>query len=294
MSTPIAVWITAARPKTLMVSVAPVLIGSAMAFADGGSDMLSALGCLLMAVLIQIGTNFANDYLDFLKGSDREDRLGPLRVTAAGLVSPKTMRNATIAVFSAAVVIGALLALRGGTPMIVIAVISVVCGYLYTGGPYPLGYNGLGDLFVWIFFGPVAVGGTYYVQALDLSIPVLLAGFAPGLFGVVPIAVNNLRDADTDVISGKRTLAVRFGKEFARKEIIASIFLGALVPVILVAGFGYTPLVLISLLCIPVSWPIIAMVQNRTEGAALNAAFPVVGKMLLVYSIFFSLALLWN
>lgn len=294
MTIPISTWILAARPKTLMVGVAPVLIASAIAYYDHTFHFWSAFGCLLLALTIQIGTNFANDYLDFLKGTDREDRLGPLRVTAAGLVPPNIMRMATIAIFATSLLIGLLLALRGGTPMIAIALISVLCGYLYTGGPYPLGYNGLGELFVWIFFGPVAVCGTYYVQALDITLPVIIASCAPGFFGIVPIAINNLRDADTDVLSGKRTLAVRFGKPFARLIILAATLKAALIPPLLILFFQYPLSILASLLFLPVSWPIITMLINKTEGPTLNTAFAVVGKMLLIYSALFTLGLLWS
>ncbi|MBW1752269.1 MAG: 1,4-dihydroxy-2-naphthoate polyprenyltransferase, partial [Deltaproteobacteria bacterium] len=205
------IWIDAARPKTLWASVAPVVIGSAMAFESGGLHIMSALSALLGAVLIQIGTNFANDYFDYYTGADSTDRLGPTRVVQAGLVQPTTMKAAFIAVFALAVVPGAYLIWRAGLPLFVIGVLSILCGILYTAGPYPLGYVGLGELFVILFFGPVAVGGTYYVQTLQISVPVIISGLAPGLFSVAILTVNNLRDVKSDHRAGKKTLAVRFG-----------------------------------------------------------------------------------
>ncbi|MCF6285727.1 MAG: 1,4-dihydroxy-2-naphthoate polyprenyltransferase, partial [Candidatus Hydrogenedentes bacterium] len=226
---PLKIWLLAARPKTLAAGLTPVLIGTAMAAAAGSFHLASALCAALGALLIQIGTNFANDYFDFVKGTDTEERVGPKRATQAGLVSPKTMLIATIIVFALSFVPGAYLIVRGGWPFLAIGVVSVICGILYTGGPYPLGYLGLGDLFVLVFFGPVAVGGTYYVQALTLPTDVLVAGLMPGLFSTAILTVNNLRDADTDVRTGKKTLAVRFGKPFARLEYLFCVIVAGVV-----------------------------------------------------------------
>ena len=210
------VWIMASRPKTLWAAIAPVIIGTAMAYGEQQGHLLSAILATLAAVFIQIGTNFANDYFDYFKGADEEDRLGPTRVTQAGLVKPETMKRATILVFSLAVLAGSYLMWRGGWPIITIGVLSILFGILYTAGPYPLGYNGLGDIFVLIFFGVVAVGGTYYVQTLEIDYLVILAGLSPGLFSMAILTVNNLRDVKSDFKAGKLTLAVRFGENFAR------------------------------------------------------------------------------
>ena len=160
----VLVWINAARPRTLPAAIAPVLLASALAWRDGLLKPAAALGCLVFAVLIQIGTNFANDYYDFMRGADTAERVGPQRAVASGLIAPATMKHAMIGVFTAAFLAGLMLLGYGGWPLLVIGVASIVCGIVYTGGPYPLGYNGLGDLFVFIFFGLVAVGATYFVQ----------------------------------------------------------------------------------------------------------------------------------
>ena len=200
----VQIWIMAARPKTLWAAVAPVAMGIAMAADAGGMHIPAALAALFGAVMIQIGTNLANDYFDYRKGTDQPGRLGPTRVTQAGLVTPHAMRIAITVTFSLAVVAGAYLVWRGGWPIVAVGLLSILFGFLYTAGPYPLGYNGLGDIFVLIFFGPVAVGGTYYVQTLDINTAVLIAGLAPGLFSVAILTVNNLRDIGTDAEAGKK------------------------------------------------------------------------------------------
>jgi 1,4-dihydroxy-2-naphthoate octaprenyltransferase len=282
------VWILAARPKTLPAGIAPVLIGTAMAHTGGGVHWLSAIAAMLGAVLIQIGTNFANDYFDFKKGSDRGERLGPMRVTQSGLVAPETMKRATVFVFALAVLIGLYLVWRGGWPILVIGLLSVLFGTLYTGGPYPLGYNGLGDLFVLLFFGPVAVGGTYYVQTLDINWSVLISGIAPGLFSVAILTVNNFRDIDNDRASGKRTLAVRFGRQFSLYEYGLSLFLACLVPIVLVLLYEGRPLAMLGALTIIPA--IVAMRKvARVTGHDLNECLAGTGRLLLVYSVIFSL-----
>ena len=188
------IWITASRPKTLWAAFSPVIIGTAMAYGEGKVHWLSAFLAAVGAILIQIGTNFSNDYYDYFRGVDKKERLGPLRVTQAGLVKPETMKRATILIFSLAFISGLYLIYRGGWPVLIIGLLSILFGILYTAGPYPLGYNGLGDIFVLIFFGLVAVGGTYYVQALEINKLVLLAGLSPGLFSTAILTVNNLRD----------------------------------------------------------------------------------------------------
>jgi len=282
------VWLLAARPKTLPAASAPVLIGTAMAHAGGGIHWLSALAALVGALLIQVGTNFANDYFDFRKGADTPDRLGPLRVTQAGLVSPGTMKRATILVFALAIMIGVYLVWRGGWPIVIIGLLSVLFGVLYTGGPYPLGYNGLADLFVLIFFGPVAVGGTYYVQTLDINSAVVIAGLAPGLFSVAILTVNNMRDIENDRTAGKKTLAVRFGRAFALSEYNWTMFFACTIPFALVLFFhGPMSAMLASLTVVPA---IMAMRKvARVSGRDLNDCLAGTGRLLLVYSVLFSL-----
>ena len=288
----VQIWLTAVRPKTLLAALAPILVGSAMAVASNLFHPLAALLALLGAVFIQIGTNFYNDFADYEKGADTEDRKGPTRVTQAGWVQPQTMKQATILVFFLAVVAGGYLMWRGGWPIIIIGVLSIVSGIMYTAGKHSLAYIGLGDLFVLVFFGPVAVGGTYYVQALELPLAVLIAGLAPGFLSVAILLVNNIRDQVEDRLAGKKTMIVRFGRRFGVACYFSCILATAIIPVIL---FFITPgkhwVLMASSIAIPGLLCAVS-VMKTPPGKALN---PLLGKtagLLLLYSILF--ALTWN
>jgi 1,4-dihydroxy-2-naphthoate octaprenyltransferase len=283
----------AIRPKTLGAAIAPVMIGTAMAHRDGVSHALYAGLALLGALLIQIGTNLANDYFDFKKGADTAERLGPLRVTQAGLVSPERMKLAFVGVFGLAILSGIPLVLRGGWPIVIVGLISVFLGMAYTYGRFALAYLGLGDIFVVIFFGPVAVGGTYYVQALRLEGMVLLAGLAPGLIATGLLAINNLRDIEGDRKAGKMTLAARFGASFARIEYL----LCFLLPMFLVIGLALWEKrlgILAPLAILPLAWPLLRRVFTTTDPRLLNDALATTGKLLLLYSLLFSLGWLYG
>jgi 1,4-dihydroxy-2-naphthoate octaprenyltransferase len=282
------IWLLAARPKTLPAASAPVVIGTALALADHAFNLTSALAALIGALLIQIGTNFANDYFDHKQGIDTAERLGPLRVTQAGLVSPAAMRTATASVFTLALLVGVYLVWRGGWPIVFIGLFSILFGVLYTAGPYPLGYNGWGDIFVLIFFGPVAVGGTYYVQALTIPDYVIVAGLAPGLFSVAILVVNNLRDLDNDRLAGKKTLAVRFGRTFTIAQYILCVTLAVMLPILLVLFFDgpiYSLIAVATALPAPV---VVRQVMSR-RGRPLNDTLAATGQLLLLYSVLFSL-----
>lgn len=284
------VWWMAARPKTLWAASAPVLMGTAMAWDSGVFRGPSALCALLGALLIQIGTNYANDYFDHRKGTDTAERIGPLRVTQAGLVSPGAMLNATALLFALALIPGAYLVYRGGWPLVAIGLLSILFGILYTAGPAPLGYTGLADLFVLVFFGPVAVGGTYYVQALNLPVDAAVAGLAPGFLSVALLTVNNLRDIDGDRAAGKRTLAVRFGRGFARAEYLLSVLLACVaVPLYLVWRLPSHKLSLLALCTLVVAVPAVHTVFTRNEGPALNGALAHTGRLLILFSVLFSI-----
>ncbi len=286
----ITAWFLAARPKTLPAGAMPVLIGTAMAFAVDSPHWPSALAALLGALLIQIATNFANDYSDFVKGTDTEDRIGPVRAVQAGLISAQAMKRAMLITFALVFIPGAYILHRGGMPFLVIGLASILSGYLYTGGPYPLGYLGLGDLFVLVFFGPVAVGGTFYLQTYSLPSEVIVAGFAPGLFSVAILCVNNLRDADGDVLTGKKTLAVRFGKTFAKFEyLIALLIAAAAIPIYLILKTGTHHWALFGMLALLPAIPNIRTVFTNPDGPALNDALANTGKLLVVFSILFSI-----
>ena len=223
MTRNINIWFLACRPKTLSASLAPVLIGTIMAYETGSIHIFISIITFLSALGIQIGTNLANDYFDFKNGADTKKRLGPVRVTQSGLIPSIKVQKAFILVFLIAILLGIILLIRGGWPILVIGVFAIALGLLYTGGPYPYGYHGLGDIIVLIFFGPVAVGGTYYLQTLSINFTVILAGFAPGLISMAILTVNNLRDIKSDAAAGKNTIAVLLGENFARKEYLWAI-----------------------------------------------------------------------
>lgn len=277
------------RPKTLPAAIAPVLIGTAMAFGDGVQHFPTAVLCLLAALAIQIGTNVANDYYDFKKGTDTEKRIGPTRVTQAGLIKPAAMKRAFIVSFGLAAVLSIWLIQRGGWPIAIIGILAILSGIFYTAGPRPLGYIGLGDLFVFIFFGPVAVAGTYYVQSYEINSAVILAGIAPGLISVAILTVNNLRDIDSDREAGKRTLAVRFGRSFATSEYLFSIVTASLIPVLIYAFIQDHIPILSCVILTLIAIPTIKIVLTASDGHSLNHALELTGKLLMIYSIIFSL-----
>lgn len=281
------VWIMAARPKTLPAAIAPVIIGTAMAYGDGGWHLSAALAALLGAVFIQIGTNLANDYADFKKGTDTEERLGPTRVTQAGLASPSAVRNAAGFVFALALLMGLYLVMRGGWPIVIIGILSILFGVLYTSGPAPLAYIGIADLFVLIFFGPVAVAGTYYVQTLAFSPVAVIAGLSPGLFSVAILTVNNLRDINSDHAANKRTLAVRFGATYARTQYLLSILIACAIPVWLYVDYRIPVFSMSAGAVVLLASPLIRIVYTQ-EGRVLNAVLAGTGRVMLVFAILYS------
>lgn len=283
---PLGVWLQAARPRTLSAAAVPVLVGTAAAWAAGSMMVSMALLALLGAFLIQVGTNFANDYFDFIKGADTEARVGPTRVTQAGLVSPRAVLAATIVVFALAALVGVLLVARGGTPILVLGLVSILCGVLYTGGPYPLGYNGLGDLFVFLFFGLAAVVGTFWLQTLTWSWWVVGLAVPVGWLSTALIVINNLRDADTDRLSGKRTLAVLLGKPFARKE-YAFLVLASYVWLFGLAWLHGSAWYLLPWLSFPLALSLLRALATE-EGAVLNRRLAETGRLLLVFGVLFA------
>ncbi|TVQ96456.1 MAG: 1,4-dihydroxy-2-naphthoate polyprenyltransferase [Deltaproteobacteria bacterium] len=279
----LSLWWMAARPKTLSAAAVPVLVGVAVALLDGLFRPLPALAALLGAFLIQVGTNLANDYYDFKKGADTEERLGPTRVTQAGLIAPDAVFRAMVLTFAASALVGLYLVWIGGWPIVVIGLLSIASGVAYTGGPWPLGYNGLGDLFVFVFFGLVATVGTYWVQALEWSWLALAAAVPVGLLSTAILVVNNLRDADTDALAGKRTLAVRFGKPAARAEYVALVVL-AFASAGLVAWLAASPWPLLSLLAFPLAIRGVRSVL-RDEGPVLNDTLALTAKLLALHGL---------
>lgn len=285
-------WILAARMKTLPAAVAPVAVGSALAYSDGGFQLWPATLCLLFALLIQIGTNYANDYYDFVKGADTKERIGPTRMVAAGRISPQRMFAAVWVVFGLAFVVGCGLLPYGGWALLVVGVSSIVCGVAYTGGPYPLGYHGWGDVFVFLFFGLVAVGCTYYVQVGHYSGAALWLSLGPGALSTNLLVVNNYRDAPTDVKAGKRTLAVRFGRGFALAEYGVMVAVACVAsPLLMLATDGrYWPMLCLGTLAIMGFREMKALKKAATR-EAYNQSLANTAKLLLAHSLVASLLL---
>lgn len=278
------IWLGAARPRTLPAAVAPVVAAAALAWHDGGFAAAPAALCLGFALLVQIGTNFANDYYDFVKGADTAARVGPRRAVAAGLVSPATMKRAMIATFAAAFAVGLGLIAWGGPWLLAVGVASILCGVAYTGGPFPLAYHGLGDVFVFLFFGLVAVGGTYFVQAGRVTLDAVLVGAAIGALAANILVVNNYRDVETDAAAGKRTLVVRLGRSAARAQFAGSLLLAAAVPVALATARGFSPWVLLPLGLLPVAWGHARRLRESKTPGELIALLGDTGKLLAGYA----------
>jgi 1,4-dihydroxy-2-naphthoate octaprenyltransferase len=284
-------WLLAARPKTLPAAAAPVIVGSALAVNRGVFRIGPALAALLAALLIQVGTNLANDVFDFKKGADTSGRTGPLRVTQAGLLTPNQVLGGVILTFGLAAVIGLYLILVGGWPILVIGVLSILSGIAYTGGPFPLGYKGLGDLFVFLFFGFAAVCGTYYVQAGSLSVAAIWAAVPMGALTTNILVVNNLRDIASDRAVGKRTMAVRLGVKGARVEYVLLLVLTYASPVLMWGTGVTTAWVLAAWLSLP--WVVSpTKLVFRAEGRILNQALAEAARLELVYGLALSLGLI--
>ncbi len=291
--TNIQVWILAARLKTLPAAAAPVIAGTAVAVLDQQFWFGPALAALLAALLLQIGANFANDVFDFHKGADNAKRLGPLRVTQAGLLTPRQVLTGMWLTFGLAAVLGAYLALIAGWPVILIGLAAIAAAIAYTGGPFPLGYHGLGDLFVFIFFGLVAVSGTYYVQAGSLSTLAVWTGVPLGLLITAILVVNNLRDLETDRASGKNTLAVRLGESGTRVEYLACLTGAYLTPLLLWILNLAPAWIILSWISLP--WAVRLVREIYTvKGRGLNKALAGTGQLALIYAIFYALGLLIN
>ena len=280
---PFRIWLMAARPRTLPAAAAPVFVGTALAGTLGTFKPLTFAATLLGALFIQIGTNLSNDYSDARRGADTEDRLGPVRVTAGGLMPPRRVLVGTYAAFGVAVAAGLYLAAVAGWELLVVGAASILAGVLYTGGPRPYGYEGLGELFVFTFFGLVAVAGSYFVQTEDLRWEAVALGVPVGLLAAAILVVNNVRDVDTDRRAGKRTLAVKLGRERARRLFVAMLVVAFLVPVALVPALSAW--LLLVLAAAPLAPPLARTVVARSDGPALNGALAATGRLLAVFSL---------
>lgn len=287
---PARAWLLAARPRTLPAAIAPVIVGTALAVRDDRFAPGPALAAILVALLLQIGANFANDVFDFRRGADTAERLGPTRVTQGGLIAPDRVLAATIGVVILAALVGFYLVLRGGWPILALGLAAIVATFAYTGGPFPLGYNGLGEVFVLIFFGFVAVAGTYYVQALQLPPLALAAAIPVGALVTNILVVNNLRDLDTDRKAGKRTLAVRLGREATRAEYLLLVAVAYAAPPLLWLNGALSPWALLPLLTLPLAARLIQQTRQET-GRALNRTLAGSAQLELLFSILFALGI---
>jgi 1,4-dihydroxy-2-naphthoate octaprenyltransferase len=282
----------AARVRTLPAAIAPVLVGTALAGYFDVFHPLRFIAALIGAIFIQVGTNLSNDYSDARRGADTEDRLGPVRVTAGGLVPPKQVLIATYVSFGVAVAAGAYLIAVAGWQLLLVGAASILAGVLYTGGPRPYGYEGLGEVFVFLFFGIVAVAGSFYVQVKHLDWEAFALAVPVGLIAAAILVVNNIRDIDTDRRASKRTLAVRLGRERTRTLYAVMIYLAFLLtPVTWIFG-PMKPWMLLPWLTLPIAAPIVRTVRNRTDGPSLNGALAQTGMLQLSFCMLLSAGLL--
>ena len=290
--TPIKIWLLAARPRTLPAGVAPVLVGTALAIQEGTFRAGAFIAALLGAVFIQVGANLSNDYSDARRGADTEDRLGPVRVTAGGLVPPKQVLTATYVSFGLAVLCGVYLIVIAGWVILAIGAASILAGVLYTGGPRPYGYDGLGDLFVFLFFGLVAVTGSYYAQVEHLEWQAFALAVPVGLIAAAILDVNNIRDAPTDARVSKRTLAVRLGRRRARDLYAFEVYVAFLIPPIVWLADDLSAWVLLCWLALPLAVPLVRTVRQHDDGPTLNGALARTGMLQLAFCLLLSAGLL--
>ncbi|MCK9248803.1 MAG: 1,4-dihydroxy-2-naphthoate polyprenyltransferase [Solirubrobacteraceae bacterium] len=290
---PVRIWLLAARLRTLPVGLAPVLVGGALAQHQDAFRALPFLAALLGALFIQVGANLSNDYSDARRGADADDRLGPLRVTAGGLVPPRQVLVAIWVSFGAAVLCGAYLIAEVGWPILAIGVASIVAGVLYTGGPRPYGYDGLGEPFAFTFFGPVAVAGTHYAVVESFDATAVLLGVPVGLLAAAVLVVNNVRDIDTDRRAGKRTLAVRLGRPATRGVYAGAIVAAYVGTVVLgIADGDLSPWTALVLVSAPLAVRLVTTVRTRVDGPGLNAALAGTGQLELAFCVLLSAAIL--
>lgn len=287
----VAAWVLAMRPRTLPVSLAPVLVGTAVAHQAGGIRIGPAIAAAIGALLLQIGSNLANDVFDYEKGADTADRIGPPRATQLGLLSPAAMKRAMVVVFGLAVAIGLYLTAVAGPAILVIGVVSIAAAIAYTGGPWPLGYHGLGDVAVFFFFGVVAVAGTAFVQRGHVPPLALYASLPVGALATAILVVNNLRDVDTDRAAGKRTLAVRLGRRGARLEWTALVAGAYLFAFAAAPIFGTSDFVALPGLTLPIAISLGRVVHGDVSGPALNAALAGTAKLCFLFSLLFAAGL---
>ena len=286
----VRIWVMAARLRTLPAAIAPVLVGTSLARTEGTFRAGAFVAALLGAIFIQVGTNLSNDYSDARRGADTEDRLGPVRVTAGGLVPPRQVLIATYVTFGLAVVCGAYLVYVAGPALLAIGAASILAGVLYTGGPRPYGYEGLGEVFVFLFFGIVAVTGSYFVQVESLEWEAFALAVPVGLLAAAILVVNNVRDIDTDRRAGKLTLAMRLGRQRART--LYSLMLLVAYVVLIAVVFPLSAWVLLPVVTLPLAARLARTVRAHVDGPTLNAALAQTGMLQLVFCVLLSVGIL--
>jgi len=284
-------WILASRPKTLLAALVPVILGTSIAIYTGKENFLAAFVALICSVLIQIGTNFVNDLYDFLSGADREDRKGPVRVLASGLITPTEMKTAIILVFGLTFLLGLYLVYISSYITLLIGLLSIFAGIAYTAGPYPLAYNGLGDVFVFLFFGVVGTVGTYYVQAVEVTPLVFWASIPVGALITNILVVNNYRDIDEDRAVGKNTLSVKMGRRFTRYQYLAFMVLSYLILFVVYFTFKKSIYIFLPFLTIPMAVKLINMIFTFT-GKELNKTLELTAKLSAIYGLLFAIGIL--
>lgn len=289
---PVRIWVMAARPRTLPLGVAPVLVGTALAGYQHMFHPLRFVAALLGSTFIQIGANLSNDYSDARRGADTEDRLGPVRVTAGGLVPPRQVLIATYVTFGLAVLCGVYLIAVAGWQLLLIGIASIIAGVLYTGGPRPYGYEGLGEVFVFLFFGVAAVAGSYFAQVRDFSWESFVLSAPIGLIAAAVLVVNNTRDVDTDRRANKRTLAVRVGRERSRRMYAAMVLVAYPITVIPWLLGPLSAWLLLPFLTLPLAVAVIRVVSTRSDGPSLNRALARTGQLQLLFCVLLSAGLL--
>jgi 1,4-dihydroxy-2-naphthoate octaprenyltransferase len=284
-------WILASRPRTLLAAVVPVMVGSALAISLNKFSLILSLIAMLCSILIQVGTNFTNDLYDYLKGTDKEDRIGPRRVLVSGLISTSEMKLGIITVFGIAFLLGLYLVYAAGIVILIIGVISILAGLAYTAGPYPLAYNGLGDIFVFVFFGIVGTTGTYYLHHQEFSLLSFLIAIPVGALITNILVVNNYRDIEEDREANKYTLAVKLGKKFTRFQFINSITISYLILIIIYFNYDFTYWIFLPLISLPIAVFLIKTIQTL-EGEGLNKTLELSAKYAALFGLLFSLGLI--
>ncbi|MFC2102906.1 1,4-dihydroxy-2-naphthoate polyprenyltransferase [Bacteroidota bacterium] len=284
-------WILASRPKTLLAAVVPVMVGSALAISQNSFTIIYSVIAVLCSILIQIGTNFTNDLYDYLRGADNENRKGPLRVLAAGLISPTEMKFAVVTVFGTAFLLGLYLVYSCGIVVLVIGILSILAGLAYTAGPFPLAYNGLGDVFVFSFFGLVGTAGTYYLHLHEFNLLSVLASIPVGALITNILVVNNYRDIEEDREAHKYTLAVKLGRTFTKYQFINSIVISYLILFIIFFEYNFNYWIFLPLASLPIAFKLITMFRTF-EGEQLNRTLELSAKYAALFGLLFSLGII--